>query len=87
MRRQHPALVSGTISLIDTPADIVAFLREADGDRALCVFNLGGAPIDFAPPAGWKTARVLASDAGVGNDGAVPPVLAPGSGFWAIEGK
>jgi alpha-glucosidase len=87
LRRRLPALVSGAITLLDTPEDMLAFVRDAEGERVLCVFNLGDGPLAFAPPEGWNAARVLASDAAVGNDAALPMVLAPGSGYWAAEGE
>jgi alpha-glucosidase len=86
LRRQHPALVHGDSTLIDAPADLVAFVREADGERVLCVFNLGETSATFTPPAGWNAARVFASVGTDGNDGVVPHMLPAGSGYWAIEG-
>jgi alpha-glucosidase len=87
LRRKHPALVRGDIALIEAPDTVVAFTRAAEGERVLCVFNLGESPVAFAPPKGWENARLLASEAACGNDGAVPPVLTPGSGYWATESK
>jgi alpha-glucosidase len=87
LRRQHPALVCGESTLLEAPDDVVAFLREADGESVLCVFNLGEAPATFAPPMDWNSAHALASVGPDSNGGSVPHVLAPGSGYWAIEGK
>ncbi|MBA4046248.1 MAG: alpha-glucosidase [Erythrobacter sp.] len=87
LRRQHPALVHGDSTLLDAPDDVVAFLRESDGDSVLCVFNLGENSVPFTPPAGWEAAQLLASVGADGNGGPVPQQLAPGSGYWAIEGK
>ncbi|MBF6992731.1 alpha-glucosidase C-terminal domain-containing protein, partial [Cupriavidus sp. IK-TO18] len=45
-RRAHPSLVHGAISLLDADGDVLAFVREAEGERLLCVFN-------FAEQAAW----------------------------------
>lgn len=87
LRRQHPALVHGDSTLLDAPDDVVAFLRKSDGENVLCVFNLGENSVPFTPPAGWEAAQLLASVGADGNGGSVPQQLAPGSGYWAIEGK
>jgi alpha-glucosidase len=82
LRREHPALVQGDITLLETPPDILAFLREAEGVRVLCVFNLGETPGHWTPPATLGPARLLATESKVGC-GAVPEALAPGTGYWA----
>ncbi len=41
LRRRHPALVSGGIRFLDAKGDVLAFMRECDGERLLCVFNFG----------------------------------------------
>ncbi|KPF62035.1 alpha-amylase family glycosyl hydrolase [Porphyrobacter sp. AAP60] len=86
LRRDHPALVSGDIALLDTPEDVLAFIRHEGESDVLCAFNLGEAAAEWSPPAGWETARMLASESALGNDGPLPQVMAPGSGYWAIEG-
>jgi len=40
-RKAHPALRSGTLSLLDAPPPLLAFIREGEGERILCVFNFG----------------------------------------------
>ncbi|MDR6788075.1 alpha-glucosidase [Sphingomonas sp. BE138] len=40
MRRMEPALRWGTLRFLDAPADVVAFVREYEGERLLCVVNL-----------------------------------------------
>src|SRR5690606_3385773 len=39
LRRAHPALVSGTIRLLEAEGDVLAFIREGGGEKLLCVFN------------------------------------------------
>jgi len=41
MRRNTPALVQGEIEFLDAPAPILAFIRAHEGERVLCVFNMG----------------------------------------------
>jgi alpha-glucosidase len=41
-RKRHPALVGGSIRFLDAEGDLLAFVREADGERLLCVFNFAG---------------------------------------------
>ena len=85
LRREFPALVSGDITLIDAPDDIVAFLRSGDGETVLCAFNLGDTAIAWNPPEGWDAAEVLATESMVSKGGAVPQVLDHGTGYWAVQ--
>ena len=43
-RKRHPALRLGSIAFLDAPENVLAFVREADGERLLCAFNFGGEP-------------------------------------------
>lgn len=83
LRRVHPALVMGDIELIDSPEDILAFRRHADGDSVLCVFNLGEAALRWTPPGRAAQAQLIATENFVGS-GAFPEDLGPGSGYWAV---
>ena len=71
LRREAKALRLGTIELLDHESDqIVAFAREHDGDRILCVVNLSNRPARFGPIAG----PVLASCGGADPaDTSLPP--------------
>ena len=51
-RHQHPALAKGTIELVDASGDILAFIRAHEGQRLLCVFNMGDSAAEFTIPAG-----------------------------------
>ncbi len=51
-RKQHPALAKGTITLLDAPVGILAFIREGKGERILCVFNMTAAAAEFTLPSG-----------------------------------
>jgi alpha-glucosidase len=46
-RKDHPALRLGTLSLLQAPEWLLAFSREQDGERILCVFNLSDEPRVF----------------------------------------
>ncbi|WP_421926342.1 alpha-glucosidase family protein [Neoaquamicrobium sediminum] len=62
MRRERPALMRGTIRLVDGhDKDVLAFEREAEGERLLCAFNFGTETVRLAgpegtelPPLGWQ---------------------------------
>jgi alpha-glucosidase len=49
-RRSHSALVTGTIRFLDAPDDVLAFVREGDGEAIVCLFNLGKAPARVTLP-------------------------------------
>ena len=49
-RRNHPALVSGTIRFLDAPEDVLAFVRSGGGEEIVCMFNLGKAKARVAAP-------------------------------------
>jgi alpha-glucosidase len=48
-RRASPALRAGRIAFLDGPEGMLAFERERDGERLLCLFNLGEEAIDWRP--------------------------------------
>src|SRR3546814_11395857 len=51
LRREHAALRTGTLTFVDAPEPLLAFERAADdGQRLLCVLNLGHASVDWTPP-------------------------------------
>jgi alpha-glucosidase len=41
-RRERPALRTGSIRFLRTSGDVLAFERDSEADRLLCLFNLGG---------------------------------------------
>ena len=59
-RKAHPALIRGTIKTLDAPDGVLAFLREGEGERLYCVFNMSEKPAAVTLPAGF---HVTASDA------------------------
>lgn len=46
-RRSHAALHDGDMSFIESNRDLLAFIREKDGERLLFVFNLTRVPQEF----------------------------------------
>ncbi|RUT31454.1 DUF3459 domain-containing protein [Arsenicitalea aurantiaca] len=46
-RKTHPALIGGTITLLERPEGVLAFTREAEGERLVCVFNMRAEPASF----------------------------------------
>ncbi|MFJ6023029.1 alpha-amylase family glycosyl hydrolase [Brevundimonas sp. NPDC092305] len=53
LRKAHAALGRGAMTMIETGhADLLAFERTLGAERLVCVFNLGHAPVDWAPPQG-----------------------------------
>jgi alpha-glucosidase len=71
LRKDHPALREGSIRLIEDGGDqIIAFEREAGGQRLACLFNLSGKtapnPLRGHPP-------VLTVGAASANEPTIPP--------------
>jgi cyclomaltodextrinase / maltogenic alpha-amylase / neopullulanase len=63
LRREHPALRRGTVEVAGAQRRAIAFVREADGQRALVVVNAGRASetisIDLPGPP-WRRLRSIA---------------------------
>jgi alpha-glucosidase len=49
-RRQHPALRLGTLTLLETDGQALAFIRQEGNERIFCAFNLGDAPLGLELP-------------------------------------
>lgn len=49
LRKSSPALSHGQITFLETPANILAFIRSDGDDRMLCVFNIGQTPTSWTP--------------------------------------
>ena len=50
LRREHEALVSGSIRFLDAEGDVLAFVRDGGGERLLCAFNFAGDPGSWPLP-------------------------------------
>jgi alpha-glucosidase len=53
-RKAHPALIRGTIELVQSPESILAFERSFEGERLLCVFNFSNNKAVQEIKTGWK---------------------------------
>jgi alpha-glucosidase len=49
-RREQPALLTGAVRFLDTPAPVLALTRTAGAQQVLGVFNLSPAPVALAAP-------------------------------------
>jgi alpha-glucosidase len=85
-RRGARALIEGASEVLGTPPQIVAFIREAAGERVLCAFNLGDEAIAWRAPAPFAKGLVIADTSALEPAREVPETLAPKSGYWARAG-
>lgn len=80
-RRSRPGLLRGELRLLDAPEPVVAFERSGEGERLLCVFNLGREAVAWTPPAGsWRLAFTT------GAAGMLTRELEPLSGYVLTRG-
>jgi alpha-glucosidase len=79
LRNAHPALRAGEVRILTASGNLLA-LERLNGERLLCVFNMGAEPITYeTPPGSW---REMLATAPIARDAAgftVPPY----SGFVA----
>ena len=80
-RRAQPALRSGSIRFLDAPEPVLAFVREAGGQRVLVTFNLSAKPVQWSLPAGWSVRPLVdhGLPAGTVQDGTL---ALPGRGVY-----
>ncbi len=80
-RRRHPALVAGTIRVLDAEGDVLAFKRQSGGERLLCVFNFSDVAVSLALTD--EAAKVELCDF-AGSAGVVEPgtLQVPGLGYF-----
>ena len=62
-RKTQPALLKGSLALVGEDAQVLAFVREHDGERVLCAFNLSPTTAALPLDATMAVADVL-SDSG-----------------------
>ncbi len=79
-RGASPALRAGDITIVKAPPGVLAFFREKEEERLLCVFNLGNQ--ECALPNSLTPGGALRLSAGIKNDSA-PKTLPALSGFIA----
>lgn len=51
LRKRHPALIAGSIRFLEAEGDVLAFIRQQEDERLLCVFNFAAEPANWALPA------------------------------------
>ncbi|WGM31986.1 Oligo-1,6-glucosidase 1 [Brevundimonas sp. NIBR11] len=59
LRRAHPALRLGSMTVREATADLLVFERVFEGETLLCVFNLGHAGLDWTAPSGWSVVEAV----------------------------
>ncbi|WP_248304917.1 alpha-glucosidase family protein [Devosia sp. FKR38] len=57
-RQAHPALAKGSIELLDTVGNVLAFVRQEGEERLLCVFNMGDSAASYPLSPSLKPAEV-----------------------------
>ena len=82
-RKGSRALMAGEITPLPSSAQVLAFTREAAGERVLVVHNLGDTPVE-AGPFGGRLEKVFA-DAGVGEGGGRISLPPRSSGVWRVR--
>ncbi|TIU16790.1 MAG: DUF3459 domain-containing protein, partial [Mesorhizobium sp.] len=64
LRKRHAALVRGSIRFLDAEGDVLAFIREGDGEKLLCVFNFADEPASWPLPQDIDVAETIDLGAG-----------------------
>jgi alpha-glucosidase len=59
LRRAQPALIGGSIRFLDAQGGVLAFLREKDGERLLCLFNFAREDAAWPLPPDFGAVRML----------------------------
>jgi alpha-glucosidase len=83
-RKKQPAILHGDMQLLAVHLQVFAFVRAADMQRVLCVFNFSDKPARFALPLDCQGAQVLV-DSGLSGATVGPSSvdLAPWGGLFA----
>jgi alpha-glucosidase len=53
-RKQHPAIIYGTLALLSSTEPILTFERVCEDERILCAFNLSNKQTSMQVAAGWR---------------------------------
>ncbi|MDE2403649.1 MAG: DUF3459 domain-containing protein [Sphingomonadales bacterium] len=70
LRRQHPALATGTIALCEAAPDVLAYTRESEAGRLFVALNLSHAPRPMPMPAGMAAECLCSTHGAWPGDGA-----------------
>ncbi len=57
-RKQHPALVKGTIATLDAPDGVLLFTRQGSGEKLLCAYNMTENAVTVPLPGGFAVRTV-----------------------------
>jgi alpha-glucosidase len=57
-RHAHPALERGSIAFVETPDDVLGFVRKDGADEILCLFNLAPKAATASLPAGLRVSQL-----------------------------
>ncbi|MDX8512361.1 alpha-glucosidase family protein [Mesorhizobium captivum] len=60
LRKRHPALIAGSIRFLDADGDVLAFIRQHEDEKLLCVFNFAGEPANWTLPAEIRDVEITA---------------------------
>jgi alpha-glucosidase len=83
-RREQPALYTGAIRFLETPEPVLAFLREAEDETLLCLFNLGRDSLTIDLP-GFASAELLPDSGFLAEIGSGRATLPPlGAAFARV---
>ncbi len=82
LRRKTPALQSGDVAFMDSPEEVLAFVRNSSEGSVACVFNLSESAQTWRAP-GLAQARVIASVGETASAEGPPERLQPLSGYIA----
>lgn len=70
-RRDQKSLVKGEITFLHADEHLLAFTREFENERLLCVFNLSNAPAIYDVPDGMEVRALPSGFGGMVDDGRV----------------
>jgi alpha-glucosidase len=59
LRKAHPALRTGSMTMLDSRDNLLLFTRQEGNEGLLCAFNLGHDPIDWQPPTSWRVVQAV----------------------------
>ncbi|UCI06822.1 alpha-glucosidase family protein [Mesorhizobium sp. B1-1-8] len=60
LRKCHPALIAGSIRFLDAEGGVLAFIRQHEDEKLLCVFNFAGEPAKWTLPAEIRDIEITA---------------------------
>lgn len=52
-RKTRPSLLSGSLQVLEAHPQVLAYVRQFEGETTLCVFNFSDAAVSWAIPAEW----------------------------------